>query len=76
MFKIRIEKFNTRFQILSELSAWNNYFCSPKTKSLWIEQSGGPLSVQESKALGALATILKNSQNNIVENLFSRLTAN
>lgn len=49
-----------RFQILSELSAWNGFVCSPELKKEWTSLSGGPLNKKEKLALRNLSDALRN----------------
>ena len=60
MFKAKIEKFNVRFQILSELSAWNGFVCSSGLKKLWLRKSGGRLNHKESQVLKRFSLALRN----------------
>lgn len=51
MYKIKRDIFPIHFQILSELSAWNDYVCSKETRHDWLRQSGGELTPAERQAL-------------------------
>jgi len=59
MFKVKIEKPNIKFQILSELSAWNGFVCSLNLKKLWLLKSGGKLTNKESQILEKFSLALR-----------------
>lgn len=49
-----------RFQVLSELSAWNGFVCSPELKKQWTLLSGGPLNKEEKTVLRNFSDVLRN----------------
>lgn len=58
--KIYFSKQTIIFQILSELSAWNGFVCSPELKKKWLSQSGGALRKDEKVALNNFSNALRN----------------
>ena len=73
MFKVYIEKFNIKFQILSQLSSWNGFVCSKDLKDFWLNKTGGKLSSKESAVLRNLSLALRNGPSEIYDKIiFSR----